>query len=308
MSNPILQTFALTKSYKGFKALDGVSMCVNQGDIYGFVGENGAGKTTLIRVVAGLTMGTEGEYALFGVSCKDPGLSKAKKGLSAIVESVAVNRGLTALENLKMQCLIAKISKTDGELNDLLTRVGLDPVALAKKTVGGFSLGMRQRLGLAIALVSDPKLILLDEPMNGLDPQGFVDMRETILALNKQGVSFLISSHILSELDKMCTRVGFLSHGKLLQEITMEELRDKARKKIVLRAKDPEDLKARLAKHFDIKDAKIEGDSLTLYDPLDINEVIAALAKDKILVEGIYAGEETIEDYYRQIMTGEVRS
>ena len=302
----VFQTFALSKHYKEFKAVDAVDMTIYEGDIYGFVGENGAGKTTLIRLATGLIHEDGGEYSVFGVSNKSKELAQAKKKFAAIVEAVAVNRGLTALENLKMQCYIAGIKKSDEELTKLINNVGLDAKSLTKKKVGGFSLGMRQRLGLAIALVSDPKFVLLDEPMNGLDPQGFVDMRETILRLNKQGVSFLISSHILSELDKICTRVGFLSHGKLLKELSIDELHDMARKKIVIRVKNSESIIKKLEKQFKIKESKIEGDSITIYDPLDINEVMSYLVNNKIKIDAIYSGEETIEDYYRQLMSGEV--
>lgn len=302
----IFQTFALCKNYKGTKALDNVSMTIYEGDIYGFVGENGAGKTTLIRLATGLIHEDGGEYSVFCVSNKSKELAQAKKKFAAIVEAVAVNRGLTALENLKMQCYIAGIKKSDEELTELINNVGLDAKSLTKKKVGGFSLGMRQRLGLAIALVSDPKFVLLDEPMNGLDPQGFVDMRETILKLNKKGVTFLISSHILSELDKICTRVGFLSHGKLLKELSIDELHDMARKKIVIRVKNSEAVAKKLEKEFKIKESKIEGDSITIYDSLDINEVMSYLVSNKIKVDAIYSGEETIEDYYRQLMGGEV--
>ena len=302
---PIFQTFGLTKAYKGVKALDGASMTVYEGDIYGFVGENGAGKTTLIRLACGLIHATEGEYSLFGVSCKDPSFNAKKKHLAAIVESVALNRAMTALENLRMQCKLIGVDRSDEQLNRLIEEVGLDPVAIAKKKVGGFSLGMRQRLGIAIVMVGEPKFVLLDEPMNGLDPQGFVDMRETILRLNKQGVTFLISSHILSELDKVCTRVGFLSHGRLLEELSLDELHEKARKKIIVRVAEPEKLLKQLEEALSVKETRIEGESLYIYDPLDVNEVIAFLAKEKIHVLGIYAGEETIEDYYRVLMGGE---
>ena len=305
---PIFQTFALSKHYKESKAVDNLSMTVYEGDIYGFVGENGAGKTTLIRLACGLIHPSGGEYALFGTSNTDPAFGKASKQLSAIVEAVAVNRGMTALENLRLECKIAGIEKTDEELTKLIKDVGLDAESLVKKKVGGFSLGMRQRLGLAIALVSEPKFILLDEPMNGLDPQGFVDMRETILRLNKQGVTFLISSHILSELDKICTRVGFLSHGRLLKELSIAELRDLARGKIVIGVQNAEEVLKKLSGKFEIKESKIEGDRITIYDALDINEIIAFLASNKIRIETIYAGEETIEDYYRQLMGMEVEA
>ena len=304
MRNIVFQTFGLTKLYKDFRALDSVNMTIYEGDIYGFVGENGAGKTTLIRLACGLAHQSEGYLALFGVTTKEKGFKEAQAKTMAIVESVAVSKGLTALENLKLQCKIVGINKTDDELNALLDQVGLDSKNLTTKKANSFSLGMRQRLGLAIALVSEPKFILLDEPMNGLDPQGFVDIRETILRLNKQGVSFLISSHILSELDKICTRVGFLSHGRLLKELGIDELHEKARKKIALRCKNSGEIHGKLVEKLHLSDTKVEGDNITIYDQIDINDVISCLAKEKILIDSITSQEETIEDYYSELMRG----
>ena len=302
---PVFQTFAVSKQYKEFKALDGVSMSIYEGDIYGFVGENGAGKTTLIRLACGLIHETSGEFAIFGISNKDSAIGQARRRTASIVESVAVNRGMTAIENLKLQCYLAGIAKTKEELDQIILDVGLDPKAIEKKKVGSFSLGMRQRLGLAIALISNPEFVLLDEPMNGLDPQGFVDMREAILNLNKKGVTFLISSHILSELDKICTRVGFLSRGHLLEELSIDELHDKARRKITIRVKEIEKVATKLIEKLNLKETKIEGDYFVIYDLVDINDIIKFLADNKITVDGISSNEETIEDYYRQLMMKE---
>ncbi len=307
-AKPILQTIGLTKDYKGFKAVDNLFMTVYEGDVYGFVGENGAGKTTLIRLVTGLTHPTQGEYSLFGTTNTEASFASGKKNLAAIVEKVSVNRGLSAIENIRMQCKITGAKKTEEEMKELLRLVGLGDVVDAKKRAGRFSLGMRQRLGLAIALVSDPKFVILDEPMNGLDPQGFIDMRETILRLNKLGVTFLISSHILSELDKVCNRVGFLSHGRLLEELSIADLRDKARGKIVIGAKSVADLADKLKDSFKLEDYKVEGDLLTIYDKLDVNDVLAFLAKNKIKIDTINSGEETIEDYYYKLMHVGVRA
>lgn len=305
--NKILETFALCKNYKEHRAVDNVSMTVYEGDIYGFVGENGAGKTTLIRLVCGLIHSSGGEYSLFGISNKNREIEKAKKRMSAIVEGVALNKSLTALDNLKAHCLLSGIKKTDKELNELIKEVGLNPTDISKKKVGSFSLGMRQRIGLAISMVSDPKFILLDEPMNGLDPQGFVDLRETILRLNKKGVTFLISSHILAELDKICNRVGFLSHGHLIEELSMDELHEKARRKIVIKTKNPQELLDLAIKELNIQESKTEGYSVIIYDLIDINDVINFLSKNKIQIENIYSGEETIEDYYREVMGREAQ-
>ena len=300
----VFQTFALSKHYKEFKAVDEVNMTIYEGDIYGFVGENGAGKTTLIRLVCGLIQPTSGDYAIFGASSQDPAISDARKQTAGIVEAVALCRTLNAVDNLKLHAKLVGMDKSNEELNQILEDVGLDPKAIAKKRVGNFSLGMRQRLGLAIALLSNPKFVLLDEPMNGLDPKGFIDIRETILRLNKKGVTFLISSHILSELDKICTRVGFLTHGRLVKEIDFDELHQLARKKIVIRVKNTDKIADTIVKQFDLKEIKIDGEFITVYDTLDINEVMSYLVNQKIKVESISSTEETIEDFYQQLVNG----
>ena len=303
----VFQTFALSKHYKEFKAVDEVNMTIYEGDIYGFVGENGAGKTTLIRLACGLIQASGGNYLIFGASSQDAGIVEARRQTAAIVEAVALCRTLTALDNLKLHAKLVGIQKTDAELNQVLEDVGLESKSILKKKVGNFSLGMRQRLGLAIALLSDPKFVILDEPMNGLDPKGFIDVRETILKLNKKGVTFLISSHILSELDKICTRVGFLTHGRLVKEIDFDELHQIARKKIVIRVKDSEKIAKDLSKQFDLKDVKLDGEFIAIYDTLDVNDVMKYLVDKKIKVESISSTEETIEDFYQQLVKGGVR-
>ena len=302
--NYVLETYALSKKYKDKLAVDCVNMHIEQGDIYGFVGENGAGKTTIIRLITGLANPTSGRYALFGINSADKRIGEARKFMSGIVEAVSVNRSMNALDNLKLQCLINDTEKTDEELINLINRVGLDYNEIAKKKAGDFSLGMRQRLGLAIAMISDPKFIVLDEPMNGLDPQGFIDVRETIIKLNKEGVTFLISSHILSELDKVCNKIGVISHGRLLDEISIEDLHAKSRKRIVITACDLEQLKEYLVSKLDLKEVAFENDSLLIFDDVDINVVMSALVNGNKLVKDICVKEDTIEDYYINLVVG----
>ncbi len=294
----VLETYNLTKKYKDLYAVSGVNMHIEKGDIYGFVGENGAGKTTIIRLVTGLTLPTSGSYALFGKKSDSKEINEEKRKMSGIVEAVSINRTMNALENLKLQCLITKTNKTDEELIDLIKLVGLNYEEIKNKKASNFSLGMRQRLGLAIAMVSNPEFILLDEPMNGLDPQGFIDVREIILKLSKKGVTFLISSHILAELDKICNKIGFISHGKLLEEITIEDLHNKSRKKVVITLNEVESLKDLLVEKMGIKDYEIDNDKLSIYDTLDINEVMSVLVNNKVNINSINEVEDTIEDYY----------
>lgn len=294
----VLETYNLTKKYKDLYAVSGVNIHIEKGDIYGFVGENGAGKTTIIRLVTGLTLPTSGSYALFGKKSDFKEINEEKRKMSGIVEAVSINRTMNALENLKLQCLITKTNKTDEELIDLIKLVGLNYEEIKNKKASNFSLGMRQRLGLAIAMVSNPEFILLDEPMNGLDPQGFIDVREIILKLSKEGVTFLISSHILAELDKICNKIGFISHGKLLEEITIEDLHNKSRKKVVITLNEVENLKDLLVEKMGIKDYEIDNDKLSIYDALDINEVMSVLVNNKVSINSINEVEDTIEDYY----------
>jgi len=226
----ILSTHSLTKVYGKNAAVDNVSLTVNKGDIYGFVGLNGSGKTTFIRMVTSLITPTKGSFTLFGQSGKNPGHLKR---VSAMVETPSIYLNLSARENLYAQCRVAglepgKISETSRALLEL---VGIPDTG--KKPAANFSLGMRQRLGIAMALVGSPELMLLDEPTNGLDPEGIVEIRGLLQKLNRErGITILVSSHILSELGKLATRYGFIHKGKLIQEISATELHAACGKKL----------------------------------------------------------------------------
>ena len=298
----VLETKNLCKKYKEQLVVNHVNMHIEEGDIYGFVGENGAGKTTIIRLISGLIKPTDGSFDIYGIGNKDKKIYEAKRKVSGIVESVSINRGMNALENLKLQCYVTHTKKTDQELIDLLNEVGLDYKSLKKKKAGQYSLGMRQRLGLAISMVSNPSFILLDEPMNGLDPKGFIDLREAVLKLNKKGVTFLISSHILAELDKICNRIGFISHGVLLDELTIDELHHKARRKVFVECDDIQKIEKDLVKEFKLKETAIEVNRLYIYDEIDLNKVLSYLVKKKITVSNVGVIQDTIEDYYMSLM------
>lgn len=300
----VLETYSLSKKYKEQFALKNVNMHIEEGDIYGFVGENGAGKTTIIRLICGLVFPTSGSFSLFGAKSDTKEIENARKNMSGIVESVSINKSMNALENLKLECLVNNIKKTDEELIDLLDTVGLNYKEIEKKKSGDFSLGMRQRLGLAIAMISNPKFIILDEPMNGLDPQGFIDVREAIIRLNKEGVTFLISSHILSELDKVCNKIGFISHGVLLEELSIDDLHHKSRRKIVIKNQDLNSLKDTLIKKLNLNEAVIENDGLYIYDELDINNLMKELVKEDIKIDEISVRQDSIEDYYISLIVG----
>ena len=210
----VLQTNSLTKKYKNFQALNGLTMNVPEGSVYGFVGKNGAGKTTLIRLICGLQEPSSGDFTLYGIQSGSRDMSRARRRMGAVVETPAVYMDMTAEENLKQQYLILGLPSYDG-IPGLLKLVGLEDTG--KKKVKNFSMGMKQRLGIAIALAGDPDLLVLDEPVNGLDPQGIVEIRELILKLNRERrITVLISSHILDELSRLATHYGIIDHGRMV--------------------------------------------------------------------------------------------
>ena len=215
----MLQTKNLRKSYGKYHVLNGLDMNVPRGSIYGLIGRNGAGKTTLFRVVTGLQRADTGSYIIGG--CED---SKKRESyrIGAVVESPALYREMTAVENLKMQYRILGL-KDFADIPELLDLVGLNDTG--KKKVKHFSLGMRQRLGIAVALAGKPSLLFLDEPINGLDPRGIIEIRKLIVRLNQeQGITMVISSHILAELVKVATHFGIIDDGKMIKEMTLDEL------------------------------------------------------------------------------------
>lgn len=217
----VLKVNNVCKAYKNHHVLNNVSMSIHKGDIYGFVGKNGAGKTTLIRIIVGLVDADEGEFELFGTSSKSKHIDAVRRKVCAMVESPAIYPDLTATENLKMRCLITRQSFDC--IPELLTFVDLSKTG--KKKAKDFSLGMRQRLGIAMSLVSKPELMLLDEPINGLDPEGIKQVRDLLLKLHEErGVTILISSHILTELSLFATRYGFIDGGRIIKDATPDEI------------------------------------------------------------------------------------
>ncbi len=224
----VVTASALGKRYGSFQALNGLSMHVPKGAIYGIVGRNGAGKTTLIRLLCGLQRPSSGEYTLYGVPHTSGEITKVRRRMGAVVETPSVYQNLTAEDNLKEQYRILGLPSFEG-IRELLELVGLSDTG--KKKVKHFSLGMRQRLGIAVALAGDPDFLVLDEPANGLDPQGIVEVRELILKLNRERqITVLLSSHILDELFRLATHYGFIDKGRMVKEISAEELEAACRK------------------------------------------------------------------------------
>lgn len=296
----VLETNELLKRYRNEYALRGIDMHVPKGSVYGFVGQNGAGKTTLIRVVAGLHPETAGSYTLFGVDCRDKNICKARARLGAIAEKPSFYGSLSARENLKAVNLM-RGNPTEKQLADLLEYVGL--ARIGNKKVKEMSLGMRQRLGIAMALVGNPDFLMLDEPINGLDPSGIIEIRELILRLNReQGVTVLLSSHILGELSKIATCYGFISGGKMLQEIDAEALERKFRTKTLITVSET----ARLAPVFDRHgisyaiNSPTEAEIYTDVPAGRLSELIAEEAGAMLMT--CNRSEEDLETYYANLL------
>ena len=299
----LIETKDLCKKYGSNMVIDHVNMHVEEKSIYGFVGENGSGKTTIMRLVTGLAEPTRGTYSLFGIERRDRRIHNARKQISAIVETASLVPSLTAIENMRYQELYSGIRLTPKERNELLVKVHLENVG--NKKVKNFSLGMRQRLAIALALMNKPKLMLLDEPMNGLDPEGIAELRELLIELNRsEGITVLISSHILSELEKIASHYGFISHGKLLEEITTEELQNLCRKSLKVKVDNIANSEKILAK-LGLKDivSSPNGD-IKIYDYVRINDVVIALDKGGVEILAINSSEESVEEYYLNLMRG----
>lgn len=293
-----IETNNLTKKYKNKTVVDKVNLFVPEGSIFGFVGENGAGKTTIMRLLTGLSEPSGGSYKLFDVSNTDRKIYETRSHISAIVESTSLIPTMNAMENLKFAYLYLGLSQ-EIDFNQLLKTVGL--IDVGNKKVKDYSLGMRQRLGIALALLNEPRLLLLDEPMNGLDPEGIAELRDLLINLNKKGITILISSHILSELEKIATHYGILSHGRLIKTITSEELHSDVRKSKQFVFKQIDGIE-KILKLEKIKEYKITNNTLTIFNEFDLSSFINSLVKNNYNIIDIISKDESIEDYYLSLL------
>ena len=301
----ILKTNALSKTYRKTKALEGIDITIHQGDIYGFIGKNGAGKTTLIRVIAGIAEPTSGSFSLFGES-KPTGIIKARRRMAAVVESPALHLNLSAYDNLKLQCILLGIQENhDGVIRDVLKQVDLEKLLIErKKKSKNFSLGMRQRLGIAMALISKPQFLILDEPNNGLDPEGIRDLRNLLLKLNQeQGLTMLISSHMLTELSKLATRYGFIDRGKLLREINVEELKKESRQATILQLNSSQ-LRIDELNAAGLKDFELVGTNLRIYGQQSLQPYLNELLKQKIELVNMQKESDDLEAFFMNMIGG----
>ena len=295
----ILETSNLRKQYKDFKALNGLTMHVPKGSIYGFVGKNGAGKTTLIRLISGLQTPTSGEFKIYGISNRDDNINNARKKMGAVVETPSIFHDLTAYENLKMQYDILGIDNYQ-TINDLLKLVGLENTG--KKLAKNFSLGMRQRLGIAVALCGNPEFLVLDEPINGLDPEGIVEIRKLIKKLNKErNITILISSHILDELSRVATHYGFIANGKIIKEMSADEFEEDCKKSInIVTDKDIE----KVLKENNYRYKLISSNVANIYGEVPITPLVLLLHEKGISIEKITENEENLEHYFFSLLGG----
>jgi ABC-2 type transport system ATP-binding protein len=297
----VLKTNALSKHYGNFKALNGLSMNVPKGSIYGFVGKNGAGKTTLIRVICGLQEPTIGDYTLYGRKNRDRQIVKSRRRMGAVVETPSIYLDMTAEENLKQQYRIIGLPSFDG-IAELLKLVGLENTG--KKKAKNFSLGMRQRLGIAIALAGDPDFLVLDEPVNGLDPQGIIEMRELILKLNRERqITVLISSHILDELSKLATYYGFIDNGCIVKEMSAEELDHACRKCVRMEVTNAKAL-ARVLDGMNIEYKILSETTADVFAKVNVTQFVTALEKENCDVLSMQEHDESLESFYMSLVGG----
>lgn len=297
----VLTTGALSKHYGRFKALDNLTMHVPKGAIYGFVGKNGAGKTTLIRLICGLQAPTAGSFTLYGAKNTEQAIASARRRMGAVVETPSIYLDMSAEDNLKQQYRILGLPAFDG-IPELLRLVGLENAG--KKKAKNFSLGMKQRLGIAVALCGDPDFLVLDEPVNGLDPQGIIEIRELILKLNREHqITFLISSHILDELGRLATHYGFIDGGRMVKEISAEELDTVCRKCMRVEVTNAMAL-ARVLDGMGLEYKILSKTRADVYAKVNITQLALALARENCEILSIQERDESLESYYVNLMGG----
>ena len=293
MSDVIISTDKLTKVYNGKTVVDNVSIQIERGGIIGLVGQNGAGKTTLIRLLTGLVNPTSGSYQLL------PNQTRSSTDVAAIVEKPSIYSNMSAMDNLIAQSILLGLKPDKEYLSSTLNVVGLDPTL--KRPVKNYSLGMKQRLAIAMTLVGKPQILLLDEPTNGLDPQGIADIREVFVKLNKElNVTLVISSHILSELGKFATEFYIMDGGQVLKRVTADEIKNINGKRIRLYV---DDIEKTLETLKDLGKAEACGPSqVMLSTETPITQIMLSLAQAGVTVRNFVLAGDALEDYYLQII------
>lgn len=297
MEEIVLKTYNISKKYGNQVSNDKISITIKKGEIYGLIGKNGAGKTTLFRIITGLSHKSSGNLEIFGKS-EEKDLNTARTMIGSLIESPAFYKNMTARENLEVSRLVRNIAGKEC-IDEVLQLVGLSDTN--KKKVKNFSLGMRQRLGIANALLGNPKLLILDEPINGLDPMGIVEIRELLKKINKEkDVTILISSHILGELSELATNYGIINNGRLVEEISVKELKEKCRQYIEVIVDNPAKASTILEKELLITDYEVlENNRIKIFSNLDSSGLInGTLSKNKVVVQKINLKGENLEEYF----------
>lgn len=297
----VIQTTGLSKRYKRRWAVDHLDLAVEQGDIYGFIGQNGAGKSTTLKLLCGLARPTQGEALIFGKPVRD---SVARRRVGALIEQPGLYPDLSGRENLRLCAALLGLDSPERQVEEILRTVGLAPGE--KKPVRQYSMGMKQRLGVALALLGGPDLLLLDEPINGLDPEGIREMRELLLRLNRErGLTILVSSHILGELSKIATRYGIIQQGRMVEQITAAELGQKCTDYLHLKADQPRKAAALLERELRLTrwEMRPEGE-IRIYEAVDTRAVGHLLTQAGLAVEEMGLHRQDLEGYFLERMGG----
>ena len=297
----VIQTTDLSKRYKDRWAVDHLDLRVEQGDIYGFIGQNGAGKSTTLKLLCGLARPTQGEALIFGKPVRD---SVARRRVGALIEQPGLYPDLSGRENLRLYAALLGLDSPARQVEEILKTVGLSHGE--KNPVRHYSMGMKQRLGVALALLGGPDLLLLDEPINGLDPEGIREMRELLLRLNRErGLTILVSSHLLGELSKIATQYGIIQEGRMVEQITAGELEQKCTDYLHLKADQPQKAAALLEREFHLTrwEMRPEGD-IRMYEAVDTKAVGQILTQAGIAVEEMGLHRQDLESYFLERMGG----
>ena len=297
----VMELEGLTKSFKKKKAVDNFSLKMEKGHIYGLIGPNGAGKTTIMKMMAGLTAPDSGEMRFFG----SEDVENKRSRMSFIIEEPYMEHNMTARDNMKYLMYLRGVAD-ESRIDELLEFVGLADTG--RKPAGKFSLGMRQRLGLAMSLISKPEIMVLDEPINGLDPEGILDIRNMLADLvRKENMTILISSHILKELSTLCTDYAIVREGCLVEELSAEELEAKTRSYYVLRTNDISRTTALLEEKLGIREYKVTYENeIMIYERLGEIELISKTVTDNgLVITRLNPEGESLEEYYIGKVGGE---
>jgi len=297
----VIQTMGLSKRYKDRWAVDRLDLRVEQGDVYGFIGRNGAGKSTTLKLLCGLARPTQGEALVFGKPIRDP---VARRRVGALIEQPGLYPDLSGRENLRLYAALLGLDRPERQVDQILETVGLSPKE--KKQVRHYSMGMKQRLGVGLTLLGGPDLLLLDEPINGLDPEGIREMRELLLRLNRErGLTILVSSHILGELSKIATRYGIIQEGRMVEQVTASELEQKCTDYLHLRTDQPQKAAALLERELRVArwEMRPEGE-IRIYEAVDTKAAGQVLAQAGIAVEEMGLHRQDLESYFLERMGG----